>query len=122
MIRILFVLMFALGMQDSGRHQISSVESSGSWVYMYDASGHKYKTLSGVSVGQVMGYSSSFFVSRNGSWIYLYDADGNKYKTLSYVSVGDVTGVSGDTFTSRNGSWIYTWSKDGRKINTRAAH
>ena len=124
MIRFLITIMLAMGLFSGagGNRTISSVETNGSWVYMYDARGTKYKTLSAGSVGTVMGYSSTFFVSRNGSWIYLYDADGNKYKTLGYSTVGDVTGVAGDTFTSRNGSWIYTWSRDGRKINTRAAH
>lgn len=104
----------------AGAHKISSVETSGSWVYMYDDSGHRYKTLSASSVGEVKGYSSEFFVSQNGSWIYLYDSEGQRYKTLSASSVGTVTGVSGETFTSRNGSWIYTWDKEGKKINTRA--
>lgn len=101
--------------------EISNVESSGSWVYLYNAKGSRYRTLSASSVGTVMGYSSSFFVSENGSWIYLYDADGRKYKTLSKSSVGDVIGVAGNTFTSRNGSWIYTWDKNGKKINTRSS-
>lgn len=100
---------------------ISSVETSGSWVYLYNAKGSKYKSLSASSVGRVMGYSSTFFVAENGSWIYLYDADGKRYKSMSKSSVGEVIGVAGDTFTSRLGSWIYTWSKDGKKINTRPA-
>ena len=102
-------------------HKISSVETHGSWVYMYDESGNRYKTLSVSSVGEVKGYSSTFFVSRNGSWIYLFDSEGRRYKTLSYSSVGDVTGVAGETFTSRHGSWIYTWNKDGKRISTRSA-
>lgn len=102
--------------------QISSVEPSGSWIYLYNAKGQKYKTLSASSVGTVLGYSSSFFVSESGSWIYLWDSDGKKYKTLSKSSVGNVIGVAGDTFTSRSGSWIYTWDKNGKKINTRSAH
>lgn len=101
---------------------ISSVETNGSWVYLYDAKGNKYKTLTASYVGEVKGYSSTFFVSRNGSWIYLWDSNGNKYKTLTYSYVGDVIGVAGDTFTSRNGSWIYTWNSKGDKINTRTAH
>ena len=100
---------------------ISSVETSGSWVYLYNSKGTKYRTLSASSVGTVMGYSSKFFVSESGSWIYLYDSDGKRYKTLSKSSVGDVIGVAGNTFTSRSGSWIYTWDKDGKKISTRAA-
>lgn len=102
-------------------HLLSSVETSGNWIYLYDDVGHRYKTLSVSSVGEVMGYSSTFFVSRKDHWIYLYDSEGNRYKTMSYSSVGDVLGVSGDTFTSRNGNWIYTWSRDGKKIHTRAA-
>lgn len=102
--------------------EISSVESTGSWVYLYNAKGKKYRTLSASSVGTIKGYSSKFFVSESGSWVYLYDADGKRYRTLSKSSVGDVIGVAGDTFTSRSGSWIYTWSSDGKKINTRSAH
>lgn len=116
---ILFLSMFGLA---SKAEQISSVESNGSWVYIYNSKGQKYKTLSVSSVGTVVGYSSSFFVSQNGSWIYLWDSEGKKYKTLSRSSIGDVTGVAGDTFTSRNGSWIYTWDKNGKKINTRPAN
>ena len=115
---ILLLTMFGIS---SKAEQISSVEPSGSWVYLYNAQGRKYKTLSASSVGTVVGYSASFFVSVSGSWVYLWDSDGKKYKTLSKSSVGDVIGVAGDTFTSRSGSWIYTWSKDGRKLNTRSA-
>lgn len=100
---------------------ISYVERDGSWVYLYDENGRRYKTLGGSSVGEIMGWSSSFFVSVSGSWVYLYDADGRRYKTLGRSSVGDIIGVSGDTFTSRNGGWIYTYNREGKRISTRAA-
>ena len=106
---------------DNGGRRISNVETSGSWVYMYDQNGKCYKTLSASSVGEVKGFSSSFFVSRNGSWVYLWNSEGKRYKTMSYSSVGDVVGVAGDTFTSRSGSWVYTWSKEGKKLDTRSA-
>lgn len=117
-------LIFALTMfgLSSKAEQISSVETSGSWVYIYNSQGKKYKTLSTSSVGRILGYSSTFFVSESGSWIYLWDAEGKKYKTMSKSSVGEIIGVAGDTFTSRSGSWIYTWDKDGKKINTRSAN
>ena len=115
------LLAFSLMPIPSNPHTISSVENHGSWIYMYDQNGNRYKTLSTNTTGEVMGYSSTFFVSRNGSWIYLYDSEGRRYKTMSYSTVGDVTGVAGDTFTSRNGSWIYTWDRNGKKIKTRAA-
>ena len=115
-------LFFILAIMSVKAEVISSVERSGSWVYMYNAEGKRYKTLSSSTVGEIKGFGSTFFVSENGSWIYLWDSEGRKYKTLSRSTVGDVTGVAGDTFTSRSGNWIYTWSKDGRKINTRSAH
>lgn len=120
MMKYLALALFGLTMV-SRAHRISSIEQSGSWIYMYDEAGKKYKTLSASSVGEVVGYSSTFFVSRSGSWIYLWDADGKKYKTISASTIGEVLSVTGDTFTSRNGSWIYTWDRNGKKINTRAA-
>lgn len=119
--KLLIALFLGFGVLTGLAETISSVESSGSWVYMYNSQGKKYKTLSSSSVGTVKGFSSTFFVSESGSWIYLYDADGKKYKTLSKSSVGDVIGAAGDTFTSRNGNWIYTWDRNGKKINSRYA-
>lgn len=120
MMRTLHIALLALAMR-AGAHKISSVETSGSWIYMYDDTGHRYKTLCAISMGVVKGYSSEFFVSQNGSWIYLCDSEGQRYKTLRVSSVGEVTGVSGETFTSRKGAWVYTWDKDGKKINMRTA-
>lgn len=117
---ILALIMAALSLGVSAQ-EISSVETRGSWIYIYNGQGKKSNTLSLSTVGTVVGYSSSFFVSEKGSWIYLWDADGKKIGTMSKSTVGDVIGVAGDTFTSRKGSWIYTWDKKGKKINTRAA-
>lgn len=122
--KILFSLLLLIGAAGTlAAEEISSIDSTGSWIYLYNSKGQKYKTLSVSSVGTVVGYSSTFFVSvsSSGSWIYMYDADGKRYQTLSSSSVGDVIGVAGNTFTSRKGGWIYTWDKDGKKINTRSA-
>lgn len=102
--------------------QISNVETTGSWVYLYNAEGKKYKTLSTSTVGVIKGFSSNIFVSENGSWIYVWNSEAKKITTLSKSTVGEILGVAGDTFTSRNGSWIYTWNKEGKKINTRSAN
>ena len=118
---ILIALFLSIFIMESKAEQISSVESSGSWIYLYNAQGKRYKSMSVSTVGEVKGFSSSFFVSQNGSWIYIWDADGKKIGTMSKSTVGDVIGVADDTFTSKNGSWIYTWSKEGKKINTRSA-
>ena len=91
----------------SKAENISSVETNGSWIYIFNTQAKKYKTLSVSTIGTILGYSSSFFVSQKGSWIYLWDSEGNKIKTMSKSTFGEVIGVAGDTFTSKNGSWTY---------------
>lgn len=98
---------------------IGWIEQTESWVYMYDMNGNRYQTLPSSSVGVVLGYSSSFFVSRKDSWVYLYDSKGDRYKTLPYSQVGDVVGVGSEGFTSRNGSWVYIWSRYGNRIDIK---
>lgn len=119
--KLFTVLILLVACLTVSAEQLSSVETNGNWVYLYNTSGKKFKSLSASTVGTVMGYSDTFFVSRNGNWIYLWNSDGRKYKSMSASSVGEVIGVAGDTFVSRNGNWIYTWSKDGKKINSRVA-
>lgn len=119
--KFFLIVLLAMSGLSSKAEQISSIDTKGSWIYLYNSQGKKYKTLPSSSVGTVVGYSSSFFVSQNGSWIYLWNPEGKKYKTMSKSTVGVVIGVAGDTFTSKNGSWIYTWDKNGKKINTRSS-
>ena len=115
---IVIILSLVMG---TGTTRISSIDQGRTWIYLYNESGQKYKTLSVSSVGEIVGYSSTFFISRSNSWYYLWDADGKKYKTLSVSSIGEIISVSGETFTSRTAHWIYTWDRNGKKINTRAA-
>lgn len=121
MMKFLHIAFVALAML-GGAHKISSIEVERGWVNLYDETGKKYKSLNANTVGEIQGYSSTFFVSRNGAWIHLYDAEGKKYKDLNANTVGTVLSVAGDTFTSRNGAWIFTWDKEGKKISQRAAH
>ena len=101
---------------------ISHIETTRSWYYIYDQNGKKIKTLSS-SIGELKGYSSSFYIIKQGSGFYItYDVNGKQLHTFSAASVGEIVGVAGDTFTSRNGSWIYTWTKDGKKISTRSSY
>ena len=60
-------------------HRIASIEERNGWVYLFDASGKKYQTLSASTVGTILGYSSSFIVSSKSGWIYLIDSEGKKY-------------------------------------------
>ena len=115
---ILVLLCSAVGLK---AQSISYIETTKSWYYIYDQDGKKTKTLS-ATIGELQGFSSSFFVVKSGPWYYIYDANGKKTKTLSESTVGKVLSVSGETFTSQVGPWIYTWNMEGKKINTRAAH
>jgi len=116
---VLFIVLL-LSVSYLQAQSISHIETTKSWYYIYDQNGKKIKTLSS-TIGELQGFSSTFFVVKSGSWYFIYDANGKKTKTLSESTVGKVLSVSGDTFTSRRGAWIYTWSKEGKKINTRAA-
>ena len=82
MMKFLHIALVALAVF-AGAHKISSVETSGSWIYLYDSEGRRYKTLSASSVGEVTGVSGQTFTSRNGSWIYTWDRNGKKINTRS---------------------------------------
>lgn len=118
--KLLIIIALLLSVVGLKAQSISHIETTKNWYYIYDQDGKKTKTLS-ATIGELQGFSSSFFVVKSGSWYYIYDATGKKTKTLSESTVGKVLSVSGETFTSQVGSWIYTWSKEGKKINTRAA-
>lgn len=101
---------------------ISDIERAGNWYYLYNEKGRRYKTLGASGIGEIKGWSSSFFVSQKDNWIYLYDENGKRYKTLGKGNVGEIISVSGNTFTSRKGNWIYTYDSNGKRIYTRSAH
>ena len=117
--KLLIIMALLLSVAGLEAQSISHIETTKNWYYIYDQDGKKAKTLS-ATIGELQGFSSSFFVVKNGSWYYIYDATGKKTKTLSESTVGKVLSVAGETFTSQVGSWIYTWSKEGKKISTRA--
>lgn len=101
---------------------IAYIDVSNAWYKIYDQNGRNIKTIS-TTQGQLMGYSSSFYIIKQGSAYYTtYDPTGRKLHTFGVNTVGEIIAVSGDTFTSRLGSWILTWSKDGKKLATRHAN
>ena len=77
MMKFLHIALVALAML-AGAHKISSVESAGAWVYLYDDTGHKYKTLSASTVGEVKGYSATFMVSQNAHGYSLWTKTGTE--------------------------------------------
>lgn len=119
--KLLLSIVLLLSVANLQAQSISHIVTTKNWYYIYDQDGKKIKTLSS-TIGELQGFSSTFFVVKSGSWYYIYDANGKKTKTLSESTVGKVLSVSGETFTSQVGSWIYTWSKEGKKISTRSAH
>lgn len=80
MMKYLALALFGLTMV-SGAHRISSIVQSGSWIYLYDEAGKKYKTLSATSVGEVLSVTGDTFTSRHRSWIYTWDRNGKKVNT-----------------------------------------
>lgn len=120
MTKFLHLLILVLALL-TGVHKISTIEVKSGWVHLYDENGKKYKSLNENTVGEIQGYSSTFFISQTHGWIHLYDAEGKKYKDLNVNTIGEVIGVSGDRFTSRKGTWIITWDKNGKKLSSRSA-
>lgn len=120
---LFFVLFTLVSLPASAQDkEISYIESNKNWHYLYDAQGKKIAGYSRSSVGDVVGWGSTFFIGKNTGWYRIYDVKGRVIKALSINNVGEVIGVSGNTFTSRNGNWIYIWDKSGKKIGTRPAH
>ena len=120
LLTILF-LMLTMTVQ-AQRQQISYIEETKNWYYVYDEQGKKIGGLSRSSVGELKGWGNDFFVAKRYSFYYICDAKGKTLKTMNVPEVGEIVGVSNNTITSRKGSWIYTWSREGKKISARSAH
>ena len=121
--QLLTILLFllAIGAQ-AQRQQISYIEETKNWYYVYDENGKKIGGLSRSSIGELKGWGSDFFVAKNYSFYRIYDAKGKALKAMNVSDVGEIVGVSGNTITSRRGSWIFTWNKDWKKISSRSAN
>lgn len=117
----LLILMLTMAAQ-AQRQQISYIEETKNWYYVYDDQGKKIGGLSRSSVGELKGWGRDFFVAKRYSFYYICDAKGKTLKTMNVSDVGEIVGVSNSTITSRKGSWIYIWNKDGKKVSARSAH
>ena len=118
--KVFSFLMFMLAMIAQAQ-QISYVEETKNWYYVYDDAGKKIGGLSRSSIGELKGWGSDFFVAKYYSYYRIYDATGKVLKAMNVSDVGEIVGVSGKTITSRKGSWIYTWNKEGKKIRATSA-
>jgi hypothetical protein len=104
------------------RQQISYIETTKNWYYVYDESGKKIGGLSRSSIGELKGWGSDFFVAKYYSFYRIYDTKGKVLKSMNASDVGEIVSVSASTITSRKGSWILIWSKEGKKISSRSAN
>ena len=121
--QILTILLFLLSLAaQAQRQQISYIEETKSWYYLYDNSGKKIGGLSRSSIGELKGWGSDFFVAKYYSYYRIYDAKGRVLKAMNVSDVGEIVGVSGSIITSRKGSWIFTWNREGKKLNARSAN
>ena len=123
-LKILFTIVFIMLplAAQAQRQQISYIEETKNWYYVYDEQGKRIGGLSRSSVGELKGWGSDFFVAKRYSYYYICDAKGKTLKTMNVSDVGEIVGVSNSTITSRKGSWIFTWNKEGKKISARNAH
>ena len=118
--KVFSLLLFMLAIVAQAQ-QISYVEETKNWYYVYDDAGKKIGGLSRNSIGELKGWGSDFFVAKYYSYYRIYDAKGKVLKAMNVSDVGEIVGVSGKTITSRKGSWIYTWNKEGKKIRATSA-
>ena len=116
---IILMTLFAINTHVQ-RQQISYIEETMNWYYVYDETGKKIGGLSRSSIGELKGWGNDFFVAEYYSFYRIYDAKGKALKSLNVSDVGEIVGVSGNTITSRRGSWIFTWNKEGKKLSSRS--
>ena len=118
----LFTIIFLILALAAKAQQISYIEETRYWYYVYDEQGKKIGGLSRNSIGELKGWGRDFFVAKYYSFYRIYDAKGKVIKAMNVSDVGEIVGVSGNTITSRKGSWIFTWNKQGKKIKARTTN
>jgi len=116
---IVLLLSVSVRAQSSESKSISYIEMTSTWIHIYDESGNVYYTDVRSRFGDVVGYSSKFFIVHRGSFYVIYDANCRSVNTLSVSNIGEILSVAGNTFTAKNGSFISTYDRTGKKINVR---
>ena len=119
---LLLINVHVANAQSSESRSISYIETTETWIRIYDESGKNYYTDSRSRFGEVVGYSSSFFIIRRGSFYVLYDPNIRPLNTLLASNIGEILSVAGDTFTARKNSFIITYDKTGKRIWSKMVH
>ena len=121
--RWLIILMTLLAINaQAQRQQISYIEETKNWYYVYDEAGKRIGGLSRSSIGELKGWGNDFFVAKYYSYYRIYDAKGKVLKTMNVSDAGEIVSVSANAITSRKGSWIFIWDKKGKKISARSVN
>ena len=117
---IIVTIMLLCSVASYGQQKrLSYIDEDISFYYLYDDAGKRSKTLP-KSIGELQGWSATFFVVRQGSLYRIYDAQGKAGKVMPVSSVGKILSVTGDNITSNSGNLIFVWDKNWKKIRTRA--
>lgn len=116
---IVLLLSVSVRAQSSESKSISYIEMTSTWIHIYDESGNVYYTDVRSRFGDVVGYSSTFFIVHRGSFYVIYDANCRSVNTLSVSNIGEILSVAGNTFTAKKGSFISTYDRTGKRINVR---
>lgn len=119
LLALLLLSVILANAQSSESKSISYIEMTSTWIHIYDESGKCYYTDVRSRFGDVVGYSSTFFIIHRGSFYVIYDANCRSVNTLSVSNIGEILSVTGNTFTAKNGSFISTYDRTGKKINVR---
>lgn len=119
LLALLLLSVILANAQSSESKSISYIEMTSTWIHIYDESGNAYYTDVRSRFGDVVGYSSTFFIVHRGSFYVIYDANCRSVNTLSVSNIGEILSVAGNTFTAKNGSFISTYDRTGKKINVR---
>lgn len=119
--RIILALLALLFAGIAAAQEIAYIESDRNWHRLYDAKGKKIGGFARSSVGEVVGWGSTFFVGKNTGFYRIYDVKGRVTASQSISNVGEVLSVSAGTITSRKGHWILIWDDKFKKIGSRPA-
>lgn len=114
-----FIAQIVTAQSNNQSRSISYIETTSTWVYIYDESGKRFYTDAISRFGEVIGYSSSFFIVKRGSFYVLYDVNIRPLNTMTISNVGEILSVTGDTFTAKKYSFITTYDKTGKRLYTK---
>lgn len=67
--------------------------------------------------GELLGWSSTFFILFRGSFYYMFNEFGERIATLSSSS-GTFVSITGDDFILRKGPYLYTFDKFGKRMGS----